>query len=658
SEAAEMAENSYHRFQQLGMNFESARALTNLAIALSLGGNSSRALTLFSEARELLRSENNQVWIHLLDVYRAVVLVEQNDPLQAEEFASRAESFFRSAHLPSKQVHCLLLLAKISLAKSELDAANQYCREALHVLKSLDIPNLAHQAQFLQGQIFEASLNPRAAYKSYEVARDALEALRSSLAKEELKIGFMRSRTDVYSRMTKLCLDRIDEDCTAEEAFAHVEAAKSRTLRDLIMAGPSTGPLNSSDTATDHRAQELRAELNWYHNRLEREQLSRDGLSPDQRTKLSVEIRQRERKLSNLLLKAPSSDNVGAALRNSRAASLDEIRKSLGARMALIEYFAIEGTVHAAVVTSETLNFLKLAPAANVAQSLRLLKFQLSKSHFRDRYREQFGNALLRSAHSHLQALYASLIGPVEKLVEGRDLVVVPYGPLHSLPFHALYDGSEYLIDRFGICYAPSASIFTHPVRLTAKETDPSLVFGIDDTRTPFIREEVEVVAKMLRQPRVFLGAEATGQRLLQEGQVCRFIHIASHGQFRPDSPFFSAIQLGDGQLNLYDLYRMDLNVELLTLSGCVTGMNAVEEGDELIGLTRGLLYAGACSLLLSLWDVDDRSTADFMKQFYGGLENVGKVEAFRLASKKVREHYPHPYHWASFKLIARAGSL
>ena len=110
--------------------------------------------------------------------------------------------------------------------------------------------------------------------------------------------------------------------------------------------------------------------------------------------------------------------------------------------------------------------------------------------------------------------------------------------------------------------------------------------------------------------------------------------------------------------MNLYDLYRMNLQVELLALSGCVTGMNEVEEGDELLGLTRGLFYAGARSLLLSLWDVDDRSTADFMKEFYTELGDGSKINAFEIATKKVRDRYPHPYHWASFKFIARACAL
>jgi CHAT domain-containing protein len=658
SEAAEMAENSYQRFQQLGMKFESARSLANLAIALSVGGNFSKALLLFGQARELLVHENNQVWAYLLDLYRAVVLAEDDQLSKAMGFAGVAEQFFRSAHMPSKHVHCLLLLARISLREGQLNAATEYCSKALEVLESLDIPNLVHQARFLQGQILEASSSPEAAYQSYQVARDALEALRSSLAKEELKIGFMRSRTDVYSRMTKLCLDRTDHECSAEEAFSHVEAAKSRTLRDLLVGGPSPVGINPSDTKTDNRAHELRAELNWYYNRLEREQLSKDGLPPDQRAKLSEEARQRERKLVNVLLHAPASAHIGAALRNSSAASMEEIHNSLDGRMTLLEYFALEGTIHAAVVTGGKLKFVRLARLDDVIQSLRLLKFQLSKAHLNEEYRTRFGDALLRSANRHLGTLYAKLFAPLEGLLEHENLVLVPFGPLHSLPFHALYDGTEYLIDRFAMCYAPSASIFAYRPCRCADEDSPSVVFGISDSRTPHIQQEAEEVAKALPQSKLFLGRAATAQTLREEGQSCRFIHIASHGHFRPDSPLFSAIQLGDGLLNLYDLYRMNLQVEMLALSGCVTGMNAVEEGDELLGLTRGLLYAGARSLLLSLWDVDDQSTSDFMKEFYGHLQKEGKINAFQLATAKVRERYSHPYQWASFKLIARACSL
>lgn len=115
----------------------------------------------------------------------------------------------------------------------------------------------------------------------------------------------------------------------------------------------------------------------------------------------------------------------------------------------------------------------------------------------------------------------------------------------------------------------------------------------------------------------------------------------------------FSGIRLGDSILSLYDLYRFKLPVELITLSGCVTGLSTVAGGDELLGLVRGLIFAGARAALLTLWDVQDVSTLEFMVSFYQYLrDGQPKADALRRAILDLRERYPHPYHWAPFSLI------
>ena len=118
----------------------------------------------------------------------------------------------------------------------------------------------------------------------------------------------------------------------------------------------------------------------------------------------------------------------------------------------------------------------------------------------------------------------------------------------------------------------------------------------------------------------------------------------------------FSGIRLGDGYLHLYELFQMQLPAELLTLSGCATGLNVVAAGDELVGLIRGALYAGARSLLLTLWDVHDKSTARFMTSFYRCLyRSQSTPEALTEASRELREDYPHPYYWAPFLIVGKA---
>jgi CHAT domain-containing protein len=151
----------------------------------------------------------------------------------------------------------------------------------------------------------------------------------------------------------------------------------------------------------------------------------------------------------------------------------------------------------------------------------------------------------------------------------------------------------------------------------------------------------------------------ATDNVLKNDGPGCRILHIATHGHFRQDSPLFSSIRMGSSFLSLYDLYQLRLPVELVTLSGCATGMNVVAAGDEMIGLARGLFQAGAQSLLLSLWDAHDASTAELMQAFYGGLQQgLSKAAALKRAMIEIRERCPHPYQWAPFILMGGYGPL
>lgn len=117
----------------------------------------------------------------------------------------------------------------------------------------------------------------------------------------------------------------------------------------------------------------------------------------------------------------------------------------------------------------------------------------------------------------------------------------------------------------------------------------------------------------------------------------------------------FSGIRLGDGYLYLYDLYQMRIPARLVTLSGCATGMNVVAEGDELLGLQRGLFCAGASTLLLSLWDVHDETTSELMSSFYSHFTRTNDMAgSLRRAMQEIRANRPHPYYWAPFFLTGQ----
>ena len=109
--------------------------------------------------------------------------------------------------------------------------------------------------------------------------------------------------------------------------------------------------------------------------------------------------------------------------------------------------------------------------------------------------------------------------------------------------------------------------------------------------------------------------------------------------------------------MNLYDLYQLKLPAELVALTGCATEMGSTASGDELLGLFRGMFYAGAsATLLLTLWNVPDRSTSEFMQAFYRNvIAGLGKPMALRQAMLEMRAQYTHPYYWAPFFLVGKA---
>jgi CHAT domain-containing protein len=130
-------------------------------------------------------------------------------------------------------------------------------------------------------------------------------------------------------------------------------------------------------------------------------------------------------------------------------------------------------------------------------------------------------------------------------------------------------------------------------------------------------------------------------------------LHLATHGVFRADNPSFSSIKLADAWLTVRDLAEIARGAQLVTLSACETGVNGISAGDEVIGLTRGLLGAGCSAVVASLWTVSDESTARLMERFYAGLR-AGRppAEALRAAMLATRDQYDHPYFWAPFTVV------
>jgi CHAT domain-containing protein len=237
-------------------------------------------------------------------------------------------------------------------------------------------------------------------------------------------------------------------------------------------------------------------------------------------------------------------------------------------------------------------------------------------------------------------------------------MVVVPHRALHYVPFHALYrgPGGGYVVERREVCYAPSAGILSHCLAAPRRPLERALLLGVADTRTPHVRGEILGLRPLFPEAVALVDEQATIAALGEQAPRANVLHLACHGQFRPDSPLFSSLRLADGWLSVRDTYELDLaNCGLVALSACETGVSAVAPGDELLGLARGFFSAGAPSLLVSLWTVDDESTATLMARFYARMRaGETRAAALRHAQLELLARFPHPFFWSPFVLVGR----
>lgn len=254
----------------------------------------------------------------------------------------------------------------------------------------------------------------------------------------------------------------------------------------------------------------------------------------------------------------------------------------------------------------------------------------------------------------------AACIKPLIDHTDPDDLVcIVPSRELFYLPLHAVAAEGAPLIVRNPIFYAPSASVLRYCVRRRQPPEAPrrgATVFGNPNWDLRHAEEEAAAVADALGT-RAIIGVDVTRPRWDEALATSDIIHFAGHAEFNARDPLASRLLLASRQtVSARELFSSRVNpLRLVTLSGCQTGMNRVHPGDELLGLTRALLYAGASSLLLTLWRIDDAISSELMKSFYARWLRHGelKADALRGAQQDVLANgETDPYLWAPFVLI------
>lgn len=665
----------------------------NLGQALHYLGQLEEAQIMLEQTLQVAQNLANPRLIVFCQFHLAQVKLSQGELNEARQLALNALEVAHQTDFHFLYIKVQLLLGRIALSQNDWKEATSLANEVVADLRSDPYPLHLYQARLLLGQASrgtatEALVGRREhnaqALHFYQQCLQILEQMRNQVAAES-RNSFLQDKSEVYEALTELYL----EQQATEQAFEIVEKAKSRALAEMIGGDLDirVRVRNEVDRPLVEEYEKLRIQHNEYSQRLAawRSPLS---LANAQEAATVVQLNDSERQVLQRQrlacerqmdvvterLQVRNADYTEDAMLNLNLETRFE-PASLPPQTALIEYYIAHDQLIAFVATRDNLvSVPNLTGLSSLNRTLSLLRFNLAS------VAQVVTNSTvpprantLAQANNLLQQLYKSLIAPLEPYLTGYNkLIIVPHGPLHYLPFHALFDGGQqsYLLEKFeAISYLPCASLWqfcqqrAHRLQTNSRPFSALLMSYSNGGALPYALQEGQLLQQLLgqHQHHHYQEQEATIARFQMEANHHRLIHLATHAQFRPDAPLFSSLLLADGELTAHDIYNQELQASLVTLSACETGLGALGGGDELLGLSRACLYAGASSIALSLWQVHDEAGAYLMQEFYYRLlAGESKAVALRQAQLKLlhEPRFQHPFHWSPFVLVGDPGIL
>lgn len=535
-----------------------------------------------------------------------------------------------SASYTFQEFHQQFMLNKCLLETGSVEEARRGYDALLKIPQIKDSGELYWIILFDRGRIAEKEGDVSHAVPFYRQAVDVIEQARASIHTDANKIGFVGDKQAVYHHLIVALFKHGQYD----KAFEYVERAKARALVDMLAAKKDFALKGGAE-------QEIRTALAM-NETAEDEAIIQD-ISIDKNKTRSIQIKTRE----DLKAKAPEL----ASLVTVTSQPVAELQAMIPREEILIEYYYRDKDMYAFILSGGTLRAIKLE-GEGLTEDIQAFR-KLIETHASTQFFDMSGK------------LYKRIFQPMESALTKKNLMIVSHGALHYLPINALRDGKGYLIDRYSIRMMPSASAMKYLGEKKAARKEGVLIFGNPDLGDPkhdleYAHREAQEIAGIRPNSKVLVRKEATEDALRKYCNDYRYLHFATHGQFSPETPLKSALLLApdaksNGMLTVDKLYSLNLDADLVTLSACETGLSKIANGDDLVGLTRGFLYAGSSSIVASLWKVDDLATLQLMTRFYTELNHTNKREALRKAQLETKKKYPHPYYWAAFQLTGSA---
>lgn len=612
---------------------------------------------------------------------------------EAESFDRRALAGFREVGAPREEADTLLGLGELAVAGDRPDEASPLLARALSRFREIRDPFGAIETLVALARSERARGDPRAALGRLEEALHEVETVRARLGSYSLRSSFFATRLDAYDLLVDLRMDlhRLEPEAGHDrEALAASERARVRSLIDLL--------IESGAPPTAGADPELLAQERELEHRLAALEQERLRLGAGRAAAVEARLDELVRAYRALRGRIRASSPRYAALTEPRILTAGEIqRELLDPDTVLLEiHLGDRGSV-LWLVTLDSLTSFELPSRAVIEGAARRAYELLEVSHLRET-REASAQALAE--------LSEMVLGPVAGRLAGKRLLVSGAGALQLIPFATLPEpgghDAEPFVARHEIVTLPSASALAALRARTAgrppptgrvavladpvfEATDPRLQELSDGAaepqsistastrggeglrRLPFSAGEAEAIVRVAGAGGSFraLGFAATREAAMSPALGgYRVVHFATHGELDTEHPELSRLVFSrfhadgrprDGVLYGHEIYDLDLPVDLVVLSACETALGREMRGEGLVGLTQGFFHAGAARVLVSLWRVDDRATAELMARFYEGLfvEGLAPPAALRQAQLAVRSEpgWQAPYYWAGFVL-------
>jgi CHAT domain-containing protein len=550
----------------------------------------------------------------------------------------------------SGQANALGNLGNVASSQGRYGEASDYYQRSLAIFE--EIGDRSGQANALGNLGTVASSQGRYGEASdyYQRSMDLFEEIRAAAGDDAARTSYIAQYAFLYANAVEVA-HRLEQD---EQAFFISERGRARTFLDMM----TTGVVQPSDDAAQalyRREVEAYAVLQNARNDLIQ---ARAAADPDEELIATFEKQVAEAQQEHEAALAAVEEHGGQlellvpGRTKEHVLDVEGVQGYLDEQTALISYYLDDEAGFAFVITDETFRVVELEVGFETLAG------------------EEGDIAGMRAAPEHLlipnsaKRLYGHLIEPLKPLGGIEKLIIVPHGALHNLPFAALTaDGEEYLVDEYMLSFLPSASSLQYVGPRLSGATEELLIVGPPrregQSRLEEVEEQVQVIAERFGvQP--FMLEEATEAVVRERSPQANIVHLASHAEFSETLPLQSRILLADGDLLVEEIFGLDLrNTDLVVLNACETKLGEVSDGDDIIGLTRGFFFAGAPTVVSSLWKVDEKSTRLLMERLYDHMEaGLPKAEALRQAQMDVRDEYPHFKHWAGFTLSGRGDAL